>query len=255
MNKISILLAYVASISIAQCAMSQPGKLGIAEGPVTTHILEPTDSGTYSTDRYLIKKNSRGVGSGEIVFLTGESIETLSNEFLQNDSNDYDLALQKTLDALAPLLGKLDGRKFVIGDVIDLPAQKLIRFHQVVETGTLPQSRIVASKDNEIQLVSLYSISPKRAKEYFERKLTDSELHRLFDYHASKYFESLGVVRTIAEEDVDGPNYRFLDQDQSSENSYRYVADFFYDGYVFIVDAISGELIRAGHMGAAAIAM
>jgi len=171
MNIISILLVCVAFISLAQSAISQPGKLGMPEGPVTTHIQEPTDRGIHSRNLDLIKKNSRGVGSGEIVFLSGESVETLPKDFLQHDSNDYDLALQKTLDALAPLLGRLDGRKFVVEKVIELPTQRLVRFHQVVETTTLPQSSIFASKDNEIQLVSLYSISPERANEYFERRL------------------------------------------------------------------------------------
>lgn len=82
-------------------------------------------------------------------------------------------------------------------------------------------------------------------------RLSESELLRLFTYHAVKYFEGLGATRSIINENVSGPKLRYLPLDADSGEAYRYVADFFYEGTVFVIDAISGELIRAGNFGAA----
>lgn len=200
----------------------------------------------------LIKENSIGVGSGEIVFLKGAFMGKLAEGFFQKKNSNYEDALQKTLTALLPLLGDLQGKRFNIDRVINLPAhKKLVRFHQIIEGAKLPTSSIFANNEGEITSVSLYSINPKRAKSDFEERLLDTELSRLFEYYASEYFEGLGAQLAIDEEAKTGPVLRYLILDTSVGLQYRYVADFFYDGFVFVLDAKSGALIKGGFMGVA----
>ena len=53
----------------------------------------------------------------------------------------------------------------------------------------------------------------------------------------------------IDEKSTTGPALRYLVLDTNSGLQYRYVADFFYDGFVFVLDAKSGELVKGGFMG------
>tara|TARA_E500000305_G_scaffold110120_1_gene117108 strand:- start:321 stop:1265 length:945 start_codon:yes stop_codon:yes gene_type:complete len=252
MKRILEVLMYVSLALLPQVAASQSPGIGLsgAQSSEPRHV-----TGTVATQQLeldLINENSIGVGSGEIVFLRGAFMGKLAEGFFQKEDSNYEDALQKTLSALLPLLGDLYGRQFSVDRVIDLPAQKkLVRFHQIIEGASLPTSNIFANNEGEIESVSLYSIDPKTAKSDFEEKLPDTELSRLFKFYASKYFESLGAQLVVDEKAATGPVLRYLDIETSSGLQYRYVADFFYDGYVFVLDAISGELLKEGFMGAA----
>lgn len=243
------LLAFGVSMVFLQNAASQSGGLAISEDRVSPSTQEAHDRTQHQKELNRLRENSIGIGSGELVFLRGATIGELPNEFSIDDT-DHSGALKETLDSLAPLLGDLDGRVFIIEKVIDLPAQKLIRFHQIVEGEKLPSSSIFVNKNGEIQSVALYSMAPEKAQNYLANRLQISELRRSFEYYAADYFEKLGVTLTVSSEQVHGPTFRYLAQDASEEIKYRYVADFFFDGFLFILDAITGELVTAGHLGA-----
>tara|TARA_R100001509_G_scaffold161836_1_gene131992 strand:- start:625 stop:1443 length:819 start_codon:yes stop_codon:yes gene_type:complete len=239
-------------IGIGHESAPQTGGLGVVTNPSNTSSRQPHGNNSHPLDLESIKRNSRGIGSGEQVFLHGEGIGKLPEGFFSDgESNDYNSFLQKVLRSLAPLLGNLEGREFVIERVMRLPNHKLVRFYQIVEGAKLPQSQIVAHNNNEIQSVTFYSISPEKAKKNTELQLTRSELLRLFTHYALDYYASHGFAADIKEKNISGPNFRYLPADMKNGKNYRYVADFFYDGSVFVIDAISGELIRAGNFGAA----
>jgi|GEM_PF-2309373 len=243
------ILIFVSITFLSSIVSSQSNGIGFSEVQTSSPHSQADTAAGQQLDLDLIKESSIGVGSGEIVFLRGSIIGNLAEGFLKEENKNHDDALQNTLTALFPLLGDLRGRIFKIDKVINLSAQRLVRFHQAIEGARLPTSNIYANKEGEIQSVSLYSIAPQRTKSDFDKKLPDTELSRLFEYHASKYFESLGAQRVIDENSATGPALRYLVLDTNSGLQYRYVADFFYDGFVFVLDAKSGELVKGGFMG------